>query len=67
MARGLKPANLVSSTGTVSSYSPNPAGASRVMITVIFIHRGDLHELLLAAVKDRLGPDTVHMGHVVPG
>ena len=31
------------------------------------IHRGDLHELLLAAVKDRLGPDTVHMGHRCAG
>jgi 2-polyprenyl-6-methoxyphenol hydroxylase-like FAD-dependent oxidoreductase len=31
------------------------------------IHRGDLHELLLAAVRDRLGPDTVHMGHRCTG
>ena len=31
------------------------------------IHRGDLHELLLAAVRDRLGPDTVHMGHRCAG
>ena len=31
------------------------------------IHRGDLHELLLAAVKDRLGPGTVHMGHRCAG
>ncbi|HUB97172.1 MAG TPA: flavin-dependent oxidoreductase [Stellaceae bacterium] len=27
------------------------------------IHRGDLHEALLAAVKTRLGPDAVVMGH----
>ena len=31
------------------------------------IHRGDLHELLLEAVRDRLGPDTVHMGHRCAG
>ena len=31
------------------------------------IHRGDLHELLLAAVKDRLGPDTVQLGHRCAG
>ncbi|MSQ18476.1 MAG: flavin-dependent oxidoreductase [Betaproteobacteria bacterium] len=27
------------------------------------VHRGDLHEILLQAVQDRLGPDVVHMGH----
>ena len=31
------------------------------------IHRVDLHDVLLAAVRDRLGPDAVHMGHRCAG
>ena len=26
------------------------------------IHRGDLHNILVAAVRDRLGRDAIHMG-----